>query len=743
MLESECAKLKAEDIVKEREFNLFEGTHSLEINNEKLDSYLIDLSPEESEFDCSVSYPRDSGDSQCDWQYTTAVLDRLVRSIITWVSEYQSLPTTVLSCRYVEYMLLEIAKHPVPSNKYIKTGNACHDQVLNAGVLGVCYFGAFVKKLLKGGGIVDEEDLNFNSMGLTGFDMMPEGDVVLKPLDDATTEVESYGLPKDDSTRLINLLKLITCLVHMDQYLSDFASDKEPLVELVKVASALNELPQHNYIVPNGSFSMRIQKMMSNQFPPKTLVEPARNYTEYIRIANDLMKVLNVHDAESSFELTQFAAFFNKNEQMHVLARGLFPLILIREDSTFMGKYTFVETFKMHLQSFSLAGSKASDALDTEPFRSLIDPVSQEALNALFEWYQNNSQNTARYRQGYNRQLLLWDSVQAQFESVETNFETSEEDMVSQDPNDPGVPLMPFASWAFVMKTISMIEFVLKGFDLDVYKPFEAFSMFWFAFYLTQQLDACLMKIDVFVQSKIDSIHAINKRMKKQKAGEKKEKLRATYHEAMEKNMPELQRNKLFLKYLMCHNDMTKSMCLFEAFQFGLLKSYGVIGEKSPSASKFVNDRLIHDLRFKPFSSIGVPELPSYEVFQEVLQGFVIDEPMFKSKLTKTEAFMNDQLNSASASIDIILKCIKSADKGGQMFTGTRLIAEDATIYYERLEKTIESLIKNSQEMVKTLGSAPNKDLKKKYHIELTLTDGLSGYYPLMKLLPTVPRQNK
>ncbi|GMM53498.1 Mak10 protein [Maudiozyma humilis] len=746
LLQQQCAQLNAEDIVKERGFDLFEGTHSLEINNEKLDSHLIELSPDEVDFDCAVAYPVDSAadDGQCNWQYVTAVLDRLARLIVTWVSEYQSLPTTVLSCRYVEHVLVQIARGKSGDHAYISTGNEFHDNVLNAGVLGVCYFGAFVKKLLRGGGIFEEEDLNFNSMGLDGFDNMPQRSVVRQLLASALHMVQSADIPQDDNrSRLAGLLQLIDCLVQMDQYLTEYATDKQPLRELATVATALDALPPHNYKVPSGSFSMRIQKTMSNQFPPKTLVQPASSFCEYTRIARDFMKVLDVHSAESSFEMTQFAFFFNKNEQVHVLARGLFPLVMIRDDSTFLGKYTFPDAFKMHLQGFSLAGSRASDALDSEPFRSLIDPISQEALSALFEWYQNNAQNTARYRQGYNRQLLLWDSVQAQFESLETNFAGSEEDMVSQNPGDPGVPLMPFASWAFVMKTISMIEFVLKGFDLDVYKPFESFNMFWFTFYLTQQLDACLVKVDVFVQSKIDSIHAINKRMKKQKAGEKKEKLRAQYHEAMEKQMPDLQRNKLYLKYLMCHNDMTKCLSLYEAFQFGLLKSYGVIDTKSPSASKFVNDKLIHDLRFKPFSSIGVPELPSYEVFQEVLGGFVISEPMFKSKVTKTEAFMNEQLKSASNSIDAILKCIKAKDKGGQMFTGTGLIAEDATIYYERLAKTIDSLAENNKSIINTLGASANAELAKKFHVELALTPGLSGYYPLMKLVPTKPRAKK
>ncbi|KAG0670265.1 hypothetical protein C6P45_002575 [Maudiozyma exigua] len=731
-----CQALNAEEIVKVPTFDLFEGTHSLEINNVKLDSYLIRLSDNEINFSCFIPYDKTSNPDcdQEDFQYVVAIVDRLVRFIITWVTDYQSLPTTVLSCRYVEYMLKQIADvHGIDSDyKFLNTNNGYFDKVLNSSVLGICYFGAFVKKLLKGGGIFEEEDLNFNSMGLDGFDMMPPTRTVLMLLSEGINFIQGdNSISEIDSQRLQYLLKLIRCLAMFDTYLSLYSEDSIPLDEALELVKNLNDLPKCNYTPPIGSFSMLIQKQLSNQFPPKELSTAAEDFSGFIKLIQDLKKVISVYQVSSPHELMQFATFFNKNEQRHVLARALFPLIVIKDDSSVLGKWSFAEALQSHLQFFSLSGTNAERALDTEPFRSLMDPIAQEALNVLFEWYQNSSQNTARYRQGYNRQLLLWDSVQAQFEGIELKFDGSEEDSVEGPPGYGSIPLMPFSSWAFIMKTRAMIEFTLKGFDLDIYKPFEAFQMFWFTFFLAEQLEACLQKVDTFLQNKLNAIHAINKRMKKLKAGEKKERLREHYRTEMAVSYPSIHKNKAWLRYISTHNNIIKSLCLFETFQFGLLKSYGFIDNTASAKNKFVNEKLIHDLRFKPFSSIGVPELPSYNVFQEALEGFVISEPMMKAKQEKVLSFMDQQLSSATSDIKSILINIEIGDFNSDILTGTRLIKEDAVLYYSTLQKTIDALSLNNKTSLSIFKKGASTD---QLQVSLKCESGLSGYFPLMVL---------
>ncbi|CAI4927612.1 ANL_HP_G0073960.mRNA.1.CDS.1 [Saccharomyces cerevisiae] len=696
-----CSKLKPEAIVKDPRFDLFEGTHSLEVNNSKLDSSLIELTAEEIEFDVNVAYDPPLAS-------VTAIADRLLRCVISWLNDYQTLPTTVLSCRYTESLLSSLVKGTTAGSSWC-TGNILYDKVLGSCILGVCYLTKFVQKLLSAGIVFEEEDLNFNNMGFNTFDNLPGQDVVINSLTESLQILEAYS---DDSlhlTMLKHILKIIICLVHLEDHLTDYSTKTSHLDELIENANSVNGIfPQLQLSPPKGAFSTYIQKHRSNKFPPRKITKLPTDYSGFITLANDVKTILLVDKAESALETYQFAKFFNKLEQRHVIARILFPLFFIRDDRTVLGKFSYTQFYLLHVKEFS--------AQTPSEFESSIgNELIQESSNLLLEWYQNCSQNTCRYRQGFNRQLILWDSLQAQFESVNSQV---------------------YCSWTYFMKLSSMIEFSLKGFDLDIYKPFEAYSMFWYVYYLSHHLETFLKDSQNDIESNINAIHSMNKKLKKLKAGEKKDQLRLKYRFAMDNEMEQLQATKQFLNYLLKEINITKSLCLIEVFQFAILKSFGLIDNKDSTPSKFSNERLIHNLRFKPFNSIGVPELPEYEVFQQTLKDFVIEEKgaAFDIKLERATNFIETEVRNVVSSIDEIMQGIKGGDNNGVLVTGTRLVQELSLEYYCKLKHTSKALSVNSKVIVNTLKkNIKNKD-SHEYKVELVHTTEGWNYFPIQTL---------
>ncbi|CAI4402998.1 CPA_1a_G0014070.mRNA.1.CDS.1 [Saccharomyces cerevisiae] len=696
-----CSKLKPEAIVKDPRFDLFEGTHSLEVNNSKLDSSLIELTAEEIEFDVNVAYDPPLAS-------VTAIADRLLRCVISWLNDYQTLPTTVLSCRYTESLLSSLVKGTTAGSSWC-TGNILYDKVLGSCILGVCYLTKFVQKLLSAGIVFEEEDLNFNNMGFNTFDNLPGQDVVINSLTESLQILEAYS---DDSlhlTMLKHILKIIICLVHLEDHLTDYSTKTSHLDELIENANSVNGIfPQLQLSPPKGAFSTYIQKHRPNQFPPRKITKLPTDYSGFITLANDVKTILLVDKAESALETYQFSKFFNKLEQRHVIARILFPLFFIRDDRTVLGKFSYTQFYLLHVKEFS--------AQTPSEFESSIgNELIQESSNMLLEWYQNCSQNTCRYRQGFNRQLILWDSLQAQFESVNSQV---------------------YCSWTYFMKLSSMIEFSLKGFDLDIYKPFEAYSMFWYVYYLSHHLETFLKDSQNDIESNINAIHSMNKKLKKLKAGEKKDQLRLKYRFAMDNEMEQLQATKQFLNYLLKEINITKSLCLIEVFQFAILKSFGLIDNKNSTPSKFSNERLIHNLRFKPFNSIGVPELPEYEVFQQTLKDFVIEEKgaAFDIKLERATNFIETEVRNVVSSIDEIMQGIKGGDNNGVLVTGTRLVQELSLEYYCKLKHTSKALSVNSKVIVNTLKkNIKNKD-SHEYKVELVHTTEGWNYFPIQTL---------
>lgn len=220
------------------------------------------------------------------------------------------------------------------------------------------------------------------------------------------------------------------------------------------------------------------------------------------------------------------------------------------------------------------------------------------------------------------------------------------------------------------------------------------------------------------------------------KAGEKKDQLRLKYRFAMDNEMEQLQATKQFLNYLLKEINITKSLCLIEVFQFAILKSFGLIDNKNSTPSKFSNERLIHNLRFKPFNSIGVPELPEYEVFQQTLKDFVIEEKgaAFDIKLERATNFIETEVRNVVSSIDEIMQGIKGGDNNGVLVTGTRLVQELSLEYYCKLKHTSKALSVNSKVIVNTLKkNIKNKD-SHEYKVELVHTTEGWNYFPIQTL---------
>lgn len=736
LLKELAQKLKPNTIVKSPNFNLLEGTHALEIDNVKLDSSLLNLTEYETSFDCNHAYGKDLSERIL---FVTGICDKLCRSLMNWLSDYQSLPTTVLSCRYVEWLMVMYTKNPTNNllSCQLTTMEALYDQVLASCVLATCKFINFVEGLLSAGVIFDEEDLNCNSMCLNMLGNVPIS-VVINNVEKSMKLLEGYA----GVTRLSQIVELFYWLLHIPEYRPSFETKSligpNPLQKIIEISNLLKET-SINIMYPPGVFSLGIQKRLSNQFPPKNVVHPSGNeFDAFISMSNDILKILQLSSCTSIVEIYQSAWFFNKCRQCHVIARALFPLYLMRDDQTVLGVYSFVDFSQQHLMEFSLCGTSIStEILKNKEIKDKYDGFLLEISNVLFEWYQNMSQNTCRYRQGFNRQLLMWDSLQATIEQFETELENVEiKDEINELNNST---LLPLTSWVYTMKLISMIEFVLKGFELQIYKSWEFGTMYWYSYYLCHHLQSSLERISKFIQQRLKYIHNMSKRLKKLKAGEKKESLKRLYRNLVEYEQPQLNRNLKFISYWLKEVSFIKSISLAQVFQFSSLKSFNIIDNFSSAKENLSTNKLIHNLRFKAFSSIGVPELPTFEIMQSSLDDFTITGPMIKNKLKQSMSLMNNELENAKNILESIIKNIETNEKNDPTFdTMTRPVRETSVEWYKSIIQTVTDLKKNGVELVNKLTS--KHLLTSELIVDIKFSSDSCKYYPVLLL---TSRSNK
>ncbi|KAH3900327.1 Mak10p SCDLUD_003300 [Saccharomycodes ludwigii] len=713
LLKDLSSKLEPKTIVKSPLFDLFQGTHALEINNAKLDTGLIENSEEELLFDTS-KIP--TGENEL--QIVTSILDKLFKLLVVWLDESQSLSSTILSCRYVETILIYYSKHLtiLPS---FNTGSENFDFILKSGVCGILYFVKFICFLTSQGVLLEEEDINTHSLDINIFQNMDSPDEIIHLLN---ISIEKLSITKN--YELILLLKIILGLTKIEKifFPSSPKAQTEGLVVLDSIEEDCRNIirlnPHHE--VPKGSFSNLIQKNLNNFATPRDVASTEGDcYQNIVRMVQDVKVILKLDTAKNSMEIERFAEYFNLLEQKHPLARAIFPLYLMRSDQSILGNKTFFEFLFEQMKEII-------PIVHDEKIEQLLQDRHADCENlccVLFEWYQNNSLNKCRIRQGFSKQMLLWDSAQANLQDL--------------DASDNNADFYPnINSWIYLKKLKTMIDFQLKGFELELYKTWESFSIFWSCYCLLRHKEILLTSILDYISKETSHIKNINKKAKKLQ-GERREKMKKQYKLMVNTVMPELIKTGKNIQFELMNNNICKKLCLVELIQFGILKSYNKVDNKLSSSMAWNDPELLHNLRFKSFQSIGIPELPSFKEYNQALEELLIPESLLDVKLVQTVDFIDKELLEVKHGIEQILKSIGTSRKGknsDDLFkTNLNLVLEESFVWYTSLLNSVSELKINAHGFIKNLSANSKKD-KSECRVELVIPDKCNPMFPILKL---------
>ncbi|GMM33834.1 Mak10 protein [Saccharomycopsis crataegensis] len=101
-----ASSIPPNQVVQSSSFALFEGTHALEIANKHLDTSALTFPATES----TVADFNFNNDSPLQFDDIIIIVDKLFRLTFLWLENNQMLSTTVLSCVYVEKLLLNYTK---------------------------------------------------------------------------------------------------------------------------------------------------------------------------------------------------------------------------------------------------------------------------------------------------------------------------------------------------------------------------------------------------------------------------------------------------------------------------------------------------------------------------------------------------------------------------------------------------------------------------------------------------------
>ncbi|ODV78484.1 glucose-repressible protein [Suhomyces tanzawaensis NRRL Y-17324] len=761
--------ISTNQVVKSQYFDLLDGTRAIEVSNPKLDTGLINLLEEEVAFDTGLPQSPQS---------VAAIHSKLLGLFMSWLNN-SSLPVTVLSCRYVQTLLTNFERLAADSS--ISFANKCSlvnerlplktrgkadadasqgkestqayverimvHKVLKSFIVGLCKFiGTCL--YISTNVLYEEEDLTTRNMNFDFF-LNVDASIVIKELQSSINWLGKNIEDKAVSSVLTHQLNIIIFLNQIDSvfylpiHLFKQQRDISSQIVFLKEASKSIEIVssyQNPTEVPSASFSKFVQLDLDNKNIPFELYQ--------IPEKESWAKLSSMFETIHAFVLKS-SQFSNFNELMNylvidighdiqnigVIARGVFQLYLIRDDKSIYGDPNVsLNTFTVNAIDNVVGQSNTLLNLNELVLGSLKEETKiqiEERLNQLLidlesGMYHNLTvygNNPCRQQQLRSRGLLIWDNLQVSWESFEVEMH-----QLFNIGNDlvGGEIALPISSFVYYSKLQMMIDLALGGIDLDIYKNFELYLIYWYSSYLIQLLIEHVQgRVSQVLIGKAHQIEkVIPKKIKKVKAGPKKEQLKASNQYNHEVILPEIDRTQNYhslylIPSLIALNDLLEASRIFMI----VLSSFNLIdylqGPKN-SLTKFEN---LYNLRLKPWSSIGVPSLPTFKQYQNSLDVKYLSQKLNYTPLLR---IIEEKLQSSKVAHQQLLKDIEENDTIKGQFANT---TDSMTKWYNDLIKVSIGHSVEVKKLAKLIESTELSEITpEKYSLEVS--QGYHKYFP-------------
>ncbi|KAI6378073.1 hypothetical protein MCOR25_002319 [Pyricularia grisea] len=622
--------LKPGGLVKDGYFTLFESVGALEIMDPKMDSGCL-ADGESLDPDYDVARPLLPTE-------VIGIIDQLLCHEMSWHSGYP-LSQTILTSVHITRMM-DPTPQTIDEAHFIRrcdfnsteTGNgngseleAAMHTILRAYCLGLLKTCWYVNEQIKSEHYYEEEDFVTNTYNQSLLDNISREEI-RDNIQDARSLVRRLQnvLTMDIIEALDYRLELryaILRAIELTGLRSNPDSIKMPWVELKAVLEQVNSSHYLGQPVPDA-FSSKLQRRLASTMPPRPIVElefsqAYEMWSAFVADGLEIIQVLNYHDPQT---LLNFVFWFQaKKPQPIVFIRTLLESYIFK-DQIILGtksiRQLMDDDFSLVVMPCSLLLDPQNDSVEIphDPRYAIsyqMEVFRQRAAQHYLEIFQSLCQNRCRSRRNMCHLINELDLVQIDAEEVDQLLRiAAEEHPLKQqtrlDPTDPNSTsnALPLSSWVYLYK-LRMMEWIVQlGFELSLYAPDEMGGMYWYLTYLAQKRIHHLERIKKFT---LLSMHELRLRHKSSKQGTEDLSDLPPEQEAL------LTRSLSYLRNAMIDAAVTMELATALHCLYTALYRLQLIRPAPPNG--FSNDELRYEVRMKPFTGIGLPELPSYELY--------------------------------------------------------------------------------------------------------------------------------
>lgn len=258
---------------------------------------------------------------------------------------------------------------------------------------------------------------------------------------------------------------------------------------------------------------------------------------------------------------------------------------------------------------FSIITLPASPLLDrdNDEIEAVHDPrfvmsqqmelFRQRAAQPFLDVFRTACQNRCRVRRTLCHLIRDWENLQVDAEDIDQiiQVKTKEQPLMQRSTlglNSIETYSLPLSSWTYLYKLRQMEAIVQLGFELEVYQPDELAGMYWYLNFLAKSRLQHTERIKTFVVRRANL---------------------ARSQPIIEPDVEaQLQRSLTYTRLSMLHAAVTWELSDALSCIYTILNRHGII---KPPQRPYSNDQLRYELRMRPFASIGLPALPTFEEF--------------------------------------------------------------------------------------------------------------------------------
>ncbi|KAI0006407.1 Mak10-domain-containing protein [Xylariaceae sp. FL0662B] len=619
------------EIIKDEHFTLFDSVSALEIMDKKMDSGVL---AEGESLDEEYDVGRDLLPEEI-----LGIIDQLLCLEMAWHLGYP-LSQTLLTSVYVEALM-----NPCPSNideaDFIRDPEHRERQpillfVLRAyclGMLKTCYF---VNELVKNELYYEEEDFVTNTYDRSLLFEIPV-ESINKLLHQARTDLRTYSndVAKDITTALDLRLELrIAFLRAIDLSSLRKANPDSLKMPWIQMKGLMDHIEKQHSLgkpVPEA-FSTKLQRRLASTMPPRPIVQRSfeecyGHFKQLFQDGIDIIDVLKYSEPQSL--LTFVSTFQARKPQPLVYIRTLLQSLLFKE-MVVLGNYSVRQILDHDLSIVVMpCGPRIDPSYDqievpSDPRHQTaaqMDIFRQRVAECYLDIFRIFCQNRCRVRRTLCHSIQEWDMLQADVEEIDQLLQvTLDEKPLTTERGEIGYSL-PLSSWAYLYKLRQMEWIVQLGFELEIYQTDELAGMYWYLNYLAKTRAQHGDRIKSFTMRSLNE--ARHGSGSGSGSGNDNGSARPPqYTPAKER---EFMKSLAYIRVTMldaaCTWEFADGLCcLYTALQrLGVSSSSSTTTTSSSSSSSssrpYSSDRLRYDIRMRPFRSIALPGLPTFDEF--------------------------------------------------------------------------------------------------------------------------------